>query len=869
MPKRKRQTRSQSSSESDFTTEDSDASIDVESDDNPGSRRVTRGSAKKLSQGAKPRQNKGSSPTNQKLQTARKLFQQSRLAGKTAAESAARKTPALPATLSRTAGPARRRSIQLKLSPSSLLLRRPSPGKAAPKPPTHPPGMRRPLHAGRGGVKLGRGRNLQATPKRGVNGRLSPGKSAARSPKDLLMKLTGRSPKSPRNLLKKPAGRSPRSPRSPVDLPKRSTAGSPRSPASLPHKSQVRSPNNMLKKSPARSPRSPNGLPAKSPARSPRSLNGLPGKSPARSPRSLNGLPGKSPARSPRSLNGLLKKYPARSPRSLLALPRRSPAGSPVGLTRKRRRPVCAISLSAGDGAEQAERLEEYGTRSRSSLLHPSQRGAAGGSPTRHVAKATSSESESEGLAVEDAGRRKGLKRTAKAMSYYGSPPKRHHLGETRCPMPGCDSMGHFTGKFETHWTLSGCPLYHNLTKEECKVRAVDRESKQKVRDKIKKEVMDEAHMALRNPVSSPTRSQKEYKEKVKEQRKVKPVISEEQKEKARQHKKTHENNREPLLEGLTSQYDLELFREAQARAAEDMEKNVPCVEAEVQQGALFEAGLKTIQFGRFELDTWYSSPYPEEYARLPKLYICEFCLKYMKSATILRRHMAKCVWRHPPGDEIYRKGTISVFEVDGQKNKIYCQNLCLLAKLFLDHKTLYYDVEPFLFYVMTEADGTGCHVVGYFSKEKNSFLNYNVSCILTLPQYMRQGFGKMLIDFSYLLTRVEEKTGSPERPLSDLGLISYRSYWKGVLLKYLHEHKHDREISIKDLSTETGVNPYDIVSTLQAMSMLKYWKGKHIVLKRQDMIEEYLKKQASKPPDHKAIDPNSLKWTPPVITKR
>lgn len=48
---------------------------------------------------------------------------------------------------------------------------------------------------------------------------------------------------------------------------------------------------------------------------------------------------------------------------------------------------------------------------------------------------------------------------------------------------------------------------------------------------------------------------------------------------------------------------------------------------------------------------------------------------------------------------------------------QIYCQNLCLLAKLFLDHKTLYYDVEPFLFYVMTEAANTGCHLVGYFSK--------------------------------------------------------------------------------------------------------------------------------------------------------
>jgi hypothetical protein len=30
-------------------------------------------------------------------------------------------------------------------------------------------------------------------------------------------------------------------------------------------------------------------------------------------------------------------------------------------------------------------------------------------------------------------------------------------------------------------------------------------------------------------------------------------------------------------------------------------------------------------------------------------------------------------------------------------------QSLCLLSKLFLDHKTLYYDVDPFLFYVMTE----------------------------------------------------------------------------------------------------------------------------------------------------------------------
>lgn len=36
------------------------------------------------------------------------------------------------------------------------------------------------------------------------------------------------------------------------------------------------------------------------------------------------------------------------------------------------------------------------------------------------------------------------------------------------------------------------------------------------------------------------------------------------------------------------------------------------------------------------------------------------------------------------------------------------------------------------------------------------------------------------------------------------------------------------------EISQETAVNPVDIVSTLQSLQMLKYWKGKHLVLKRQ-----------------------------------
>lgn len=146
---------------------------------------------------------------------------------------------------------------------------------------------------------------------------------------------------------------------------------------------------------------------------------------------------------------------------------------------------------------------------------------------------------------------------------------------------------------------------------------------------------------------------------------------------------------------------------------------------------------------------------------------------------------MEKCTVRAPPGNEIYRDGTLSVFEVDGQLRKSYCQQLCLLAKLFLDHKTLYYDVEPFLFYVLVQWDDElhalepgaefmssaprppasaaaslcpprghlGAHLVGYFSKEKHAHsglpVSNNLSCIMTMPQYQRKGHGRFLIDLS------------------------------------------------------------------------------------------------------------------------
>ncbi|XP_043836907.1 histone acetyltransferase KAT6A isoform X2 [Dromiciops gliroides] len=313
----------------------------------------------------------------------------------------------------------------------------------------------------------------------------------------------------------------------------------------------------------------------------------------------------------------------------------------------------------------------------------------------------------------------------------------------------------------------------------------------------------------------------------------------------------------------VMTEKDMELFRDIQEQALQKVGVTGP-PDPQVRCPSV-------IEFGKYEIHTWYSSPYPQEYSRLPKLYLCEFCLKYMKSRTILQQHMKKCGWFHPPANEIYRKNNISVFEVDGNVSTIYCQNLCLLAKLFLDHKTLYYDVEPFLFYVLTQNDVKGCHLVGYFSKEKHCQQKYNVSCIMILPQYQRKGYGRFLIDFSYLLSKREGQAGSPEKPLSDLGRLSYMAYWKSVILECLY-HQNDKQISIKKLSKLTGICPQDITSTLHHLRMLDFRSDqlfsdyRFVIIRREKLIQDHMAKlQVNlRPVD---VDPECLRWTPVIVS--
>ncbi|KAH0590063.1 hypothetical protein H2248_000239 [Termitomyces sp. 'cryptogamus'] len=236
------------------------------------------------------------------------------------------------------------------------------------------------------------------------------------------------------------------------------------------------------------------------------------------------------------------------------------------------------------------------------------------------------------------------------------------------------------------------------------------------------------------------------------------------------------------------------------------------------------------VYFGEWQVKTWYFSPYPlteteiddptssDATPKIPgvtkatarshgrtsdllaggllrgatgpgtekaQLWVCQQCFKYMSEWALYENHTRFCTVDYPPGRRVYQRGAHTIWEVDGAQQKLYCQNLALFGKLFIDVKTLFFDLDNFLFYILTESTTKQDHILGYFSKEKNSYDEYNLATIMTLPPYQRKGYGMLMIEFSYELSRRTGKIGTPERPLSDLGLRSYLAYWVSTLIRF------------------------------------------------------------------------------------
>ena len=75
----------------------------------------------------------------------------------------------------------------------------------------------------------------------------------------------------------------------------------------------------------------------------------------------------------------------------------------------------------------------------------------------------------------------------------------------------------------------------------------------------------------------------------------------------------------------------------------------------------------------------------------------------------------------------------------------------------------------------------------------RNKYYNFVLSTYVMLCVFPFLSFCE-----GYEVSKIEGVVGSPEKPLSDLGKLSYRSYWSWVLLEILRDFKGT--ISIREL---------------------------------------------------------------------
>ena len=251
---------------------------------------------------------------------------------------------------------------------------------------------------------------------------------------------------------------------------------------------------------------------------------------------------------------------------------------------------------------------------------------------------------------------------------------------------------------------------------------------------------------------------------------------------------------------------------------------------------SLPQRNVNSVVLGDLLIRTWYRSSYPEELVgkgTVDRLYVCKRCFKYTSEVTSFRAHDRSCATSNepPPGRIIYSRENFAVYEVDGEEEQLFCQNLSLFSKLFLDTKSIFFDVTTFTYYLLILSDGVGFtpetwppqrnrSVVGFFSKEKMSWDNNNLACILVFPPWQRLGYGSILMGISYHLAEQEGRYGGPEKPLSELGRKGYEKFWAQRVAReiIMGIGKRGKSITVRDLGRSCWMLPEDVLVALKAM---------------------------------------------------
>ncbi|CEJ94957.1 hypothetical protein VHEMI10461 [[Torrubiella] hemipterigena] len=276
------------------------------------------------------------------------------------------------------------------------------------------------------------------------------------------------------------------------------------------------------------------------------------------------------------------------------------------------------------------------------------------------------------------------------------------------------------------------------------------------------------------------------------------------------------------------------------------------------------------------------------ETAMLDRLYVCPHCFKYAKEIVTWWGHLRACeqkgtipgrkIYTHPRGvrkvlvaqerpgvkkrrgegvryvEEVVRdEGEWSVWEADGEVDGLFCQNLSLFAKLFLDNKSVFFDVTGFNYLLLvytppvTASTPTPIpQVTGFFSKEKMSWDNNNLACILVFPPWQRKGLGALLMGVSYEISQREGILGGPEKPISDLGKKGYRRFWTGEIARWLLEldvtTDSETIIDVDDVSRGTWIFGDDCLGVLREMGIMEdggIGAGKAVPVEPQDEDED------------------------------
>lgn len=159
---------------------------------------------------------------------------------------------------------------------------------------------------------------------------------------------------------------------------------------------------------------------------------------------------------------------------------------------------------------------------------------------------------------------------------------------------------------------------------------------------------------------------------------------------------------------------------------------------------------------------------------------------------------------------------------------QLFTQNLSLFAKLFLDNKSVFFDVASFNYYLLvhtpTHSYTPLCsphQVIGFFSKEKMSWDNNNLACILVFPPWQRKGLGKILMGVSYELSKREGRLGGPEKPLSELGRKGYLGFWEARVARAILGTKAKTIMSVSDIAEACWMLPEDVLFTLKEMGIV------------------------------------------------